>query len=187
MKNLTFIKKYKFHLLIGALLIQLGILAAEFLNSIYPHWVGQEVRFYIEPVDPRSLMRGNYARLQYEINHLSDRLVTKDNPADLSRGQIIYVLLRKEADVYRPLEIRLKKPESGIFIRGRLNSYYRNTLYVKYGIEAYFVKKEIALDIEERVRHIRIDGERKKMYQAITNIAPDGKAALVDLFFPLKN
>jgi len=186
MLNLDFLTKYKFHLLIGALLIQSGILAGEFLNSIYPHWIGQEVRFYVEPVDPRSLMRGNFARLEYEINHLSSDLLKEEYEDELRPGQILYVRLRKTADVYRPLDIKLTKPESGIFIRGRLRDSYGSTLYIDYGIEAYFAKKEIALDIEERVRKIRINGERKKMYQAITNIAPNGKAALVELFFPLK-
>ena len=35
-----------------------------------PLWTGKEIRVKVVPVDPRSLFRGNYARLNYDFSRL---------------------------------------------------------------------------------------------------------------------
>jgi uncharacterized membrane-anchored protein len=50
--------------------LQIGILAFEYLGAVYPLWSDVSVRLKTVPVDPRSLFRGNYAQLRYEISRL---------------------------------------------------------------------------------------------------------------------
>jgi uncharacterized membrane-anchored protein len=51
-----------------AIAFQIVVLAGEYLGAVYPLWTGQEIKLKIVPVDPRSLFRGNYARLGYSIS-----------------------------------------------------------------------------------------------------------------------
>ena len=50
------------------ILLQIVVLGSEYLGAIYPLWTGEEIKLKTTPVDPRSLFRGNYARLRYGIS-----------------------------------------------------------------------------------------------------------------------
>lgn len=77
--------------LCGALVFQLSVLVGEFLVAAYPRWTGTPIRVLVEPVDPRDLFRGNYARLGYSFNRVSENLW---NGGDALRsGQVVYVTL----------------------------------------------------------------------------------------------
>jgi uncharacterized membrane-anchored protein len=165
--------------LVAAIVFQIAILASVYLNSIYPVWVGQEIRMKAKPVDPRSLFRGNYARMTYDISRIQqEKLHDKDKPR-LRTGEIVYVKLKKGEDgLYVANGASLSRPESGLFIRGRIQFYrwaYREkkSYYtVRYGIEAFFAKKKKALKLE---RELRDNGV------AVVMIASNGKATLQDV------
>ena len=161
--------------LIAAVLLQLGILATEYVNSVYPLWTGQEVRLKTVPVDPRSLFRGNYARLNYDISNIT--LQEKEYPPAMRRGEIVYVKLKQDEDGVHVFDgASLSKPDMGLYIRGRIQtprwtrtaSPYR----VHYGIEAFFAPKEKALALEKDLRRGAV---------AIVMVANNGKAALKDV------
>jgi len=141
--------------LVSMIVLQLGVLAGEYLGAVYPLWTGKEVRLKVVPVDPRSLFRGNYARLNYEISriHASD-LKGTDSPRN---GEIVYVSLKPdEQGLYVFSEASTVKPDSGLFIRGRVNRSRwwgsSSRLPIKYGIEAWFAPKQKALDLERNLR-----------------------------------
>ena len=50
--------------------LQIGVLGFEYLGAVYPLWSDVSVKLKTVPVDPRSLFRGNYAQLRYEISRL---------------------------------------------------------------------------------------------------------------------
>ena len=161
--------------LVAAVLLQLGILAVEYVNSVYPLWTGQEVRLKTVPVDPRSLFRGNYARLNYDISNIT--LQEKEDTPAPRRGEIVYVKLKQDEDGVHVFDgASLSKPDMGLYIRGRIRiprwnraaSPYR----VHYGIEAFFAPKEKALALEKDLRRGSV---------AIVMVANNGKAALKDV------
>jgi len=159
--------------LVAAVLLQLGILAMEYLNSVYPLWTGQEVRLKTVPVDPRSLFRGNYARLSYEISNIT--LKEKEDYVP-RHGEIVYVKLKQDENGLHVFDsASLSKPDAGLYIRGRFRFWRRwqsSSYRVHYGIEAFFAPKEKALALEKDLRSGGV---------AVVMIADNGKAALKDV------
>ena len=161
--------------LVAVIVLQISVLTIEYIASVYPLWTGKEVRLKTTPVDPRSLFRGNYAVLNYDISRVS-----LDNMEDalLRRsGEIIYVKLKPAENNLHVFDgASFSKPDSGLYIRGRIKSggWSKNSqpYPVRYGIEAFFAPKEKALDLEKRLR----DGG-----VAVVMLANSGKAALKDV------
>jgi len=160
--------------LLAVVIFQGAVLAGEYLNAIYPHWTGTEVRLKTVPVDPRSLFRGNYARLRYDISTLSRELYK--GQWTLRENELLYVsLIENDEGLFEAIEITLQKPASGLFIRGRLQNRIwtgNDDVRLRYGIEAFFAQKEAALALERRLR----DGG-----VAVVMVAENGKAALKDV------
>jgi len=153
---------------------QLLVLAGELIGAVYPLWTGQAVRLQVEPVDPRSLFRGNYARLGYEIGNV--RVSPSDVESGLRKGEIVYVGLEEDAQgVMRFADVTLDQPQKGVFIRGRVSRVDSDSgrLNVRYGIEAYFLPRERALEMEARLR------QEKAIAKVM--LARSGKAALVEV------
>ncbi len=125
---------------------------------------GKTVYLRTAPIDPNDPFRGQFVRLNYEISSipkdcLKDVSFTKSPDYDSygyngKKGEIIYSVLKDGGNGIMKLDYcTSKKPESGIFIRGRTD-YWRGSssgvLYVKYGIESYFVQEGRGKEIEEK-------------------------------------
>jgi len=163
------------------IVFQLIVLSSEYLGAIYPLWTGKEIKIKTIPVDPRSLFRGNYARLQYDISTIDATYF--DGKKDLRNDEVVYVKLKPAEDGLFVFEdAGLEKPEKGPFLRGRLQrnrSRNKSSIYnVRYGIEAYFAPKEKALALEKDLRRGGV---------AIIMIAENGKATLKDIVTNEKN
>lgn len=147
--------------LLAALGLQVAILAGVFINGFYPLWLGQEVRLQTQPLDPRDLFRGNYARLNYEFNN---------RPlGDFQPGQVVYLPLTQQGELWQAGQLQATPPQ-GLFLRGRVGDALWGRRGVKYGIDALFAPKEEALRLEKELRHSAV---------AVVRVAPNGKAALV--------
>lgn len=159
--------------LVAAVLLQLVILMGMQVNAALPLWTGTEVRVNTMPVDPRSLFRGNYARLGYTFSRFpADSLNEVFSAQDIRAGQRIYVSLRQDASgIHQPASVSLTKPSEGMFLRGRVAYRHRpgDDLAVRYGIEALFAPKEEALALERRLR----DGA-----VAVLMVSDDGQARI---------
>lgn len=136
------------------ILCQTAVLAMVYINARLPLWTGKEIRLKTRPVDPRSLFRGNYARLQYDISRIPAQDV--DSIRIPRPNEPVYIRLSPGPDgIHEYRGAGFEKPDSGPFIRGRIDT--RNTrsgkfYRIRYGIEAYFAPKEKALALE---RHLR--------------------------------
>ncbi len=167
-KNCTPANKH--FLVIGLTLtisIQMLVLATEYLSSVWPLWFGTPVILKTAPIDPRSLFRGNYVRLNYDISNIKKSLTQEH----FKRGEVGYVTLKEEDGIFIATGLHREKPESGVYIRGRVTRVggrYR----MKYGIEAYFMPKEKALKAERSVRQ----GANAEVY-----LLGNGKAAIAKL------
>ncbi len=159
----------KFWALLVIIFAQIIILAGEYGNAVYPLWTGQEIKLKTIPIDPRSLFRGNYAQLVYDISSVKSPKFSKK----VRNGEVLYVQLEADqSGVYYAKQLYLEPPESGIYIRGRLQQGYHasnNAYHILYGIEAYFAPKDKALALEHNLR----DGGIAQVM-----LSANGKAAL---------
>ncbi len=151
-----------------AISLQIIVLAGEYLGATYPLWTGVEIKLKAVPIDPRSLFRGNYARLNYEISSIDAKSLEGKKPRP---GDFIYIKLKPSLEGFYVFDgAGLEKPESGTFIRGRVEKVGQSQrIPVRYGIEAYFAPRETALALERQLR---------KGGVAQVTIAANGKAAL---------
>ena len=163
--------RQRFTILLGVTIaFQIFVLIGMVARATLPLWIGTEIRVETVPVDPRSLFRGNYARLRYEFGILPyDALSTVEG---LRVGEIVYVTLREgEGGKFEFMRATMERPTNGMFLRGRLVTTSR-PLHVKYGIEAFFTPKERALELERDLRNGGI---------AILMVTDAGRAALKDV------
>jgi uncharacterized membrane-anchored protein len=174
----------RLHWLMAAIVLQLGVLAMEYLGSVWPLWTGEEVRLEIAPVDPRSMFRGNYARLAYTVASVDAKLF-EGSEEMLRKGEVVYVFVEEgEGEVWHATRVQLEQPLSGLFLRGRMIrawSHDEQPLQIRYGIEAWFAPKEKALEIEAAARRSQGEGERA---YAVIAVSGSGRAALARLDLP---
>lgn len=141
---------------VGFQLLVLGFMAGE------REWVvlkGKPVYLRTQPVDPRDPFRGDYVRLDYEVNHVATNAVTADLLAGgdrWNRGRKAYAVLSCDEDGFGSVSrLTGTKPDEGLFMRGRTGYFYSGSpvMAVNYGIEAYFVKQGAGREMEAgRVR-----------------------------------
>ena len=130
----------------------MAVLIGMYVTAALPLWTGEEIRLATAPVDPRSLFRGNYAQLSYDISVIDSTYFK--NLEELRHGEIVYISLSIKDEVSRLDGVTLIKPSEGRFVRGRLQNPNSSleTQRIKYGIEAFFVPKEQALLLEKKLR-----------------------------------
>lgn len=117
---------------------------------------GKPVLLETQPVDPRSLFRGDYVVLNYTIGSLDYAAVGGDD--DFAPHDNVYVVLRKGETYWEPVSIHHTPPahEAGtIVIRGEaqysgiwIGGETRAGVNVRYGIESYFVPEGEGREIE---------------------------------------
>lgn len=163
---MIFNKKIMGYGLLSAIALQVLVLAMVYGGAVYPIITGQEIRLKTTPVDPRSLFRGNYARLNYEIS----RLDAPDINRAIRTNEVVYVKLKQDKNgLYIADGVSLEKPSEGLFILGRNESETSGSLRIRYGIEAFFAPKTKALALEKALRNKGV---------AVVMLASNGKATL---------
>jgi uncharacterized membrane-anchored protein len=170
--------------LIVIVLGQLAVLAGIYLGHVYPMWTGKEIRLAVRPVDPRSMFRGNYARLTYSINSPPKTLLKDEGKSLLRAGEVIYAVLTPDRNgIYDAVRYQTTMPTGETFIRGRLeNSVNLQStrspiqIRIRYGIEAYFAPEERALELQHAVER------RQPSRPTVTlMVAPSGKALVTEV------
>ncbi len=165
-----------------AIAAQVAVLGGMLVNASLPLWTGTEVKLRTVPVDPRSLFRGNYARLNYDISRLP--VGTLAEYESLRPNEVVYVTLRQNPNgIYEFEAASLTKPEAGVFIKGRYRGIRRapnqnniaTDIDIEYGIEAYFAPVEEALELERTLRssgaiaHVMVSRGGKPALKAISS------------------
>ena len=153
-----------------AVALQICVLVGMVVQASTPLWAGREIRVETLPIDPRSLFRGNYARLNYEFSSLPESTLSEF--LGLRVGEVIYAVLEQDEEgIYRLSNVVLEPPPEGVFLRGRLTTEYA-PLRAEYGIEAFFAPKEKALQLERDL----VGGG-----VALLMVTDDGRVALKDV------
>lgn len=153
-----------------AIALQGVVLAGMLVKASMPLWTGEEIRVKTVPVDPRSMFRGNYARLNYDISQVPASALQSD--IKIRIGEVVYVSLKPDDEqLYTLASASLQKPPNGIFLRGRITNGY-SPYRVKYGIEAFFAPKKKALRLEKDLQQGGV---------AILMVTDSGHVALKDV------
>ena len=122
---------------------------------------GTEVVLQTVPVDPRSLLQGDYAILDYEIARLPSYM--EDAPTD----RTVYVALSQGREVWEAESYEYSRPPaSQVFIKGRTDSRER----LDFGIGTYFVP--------EGTGHII---EQAQDVKVVVNLDSDGNAIIEEV------
>lgn len=160
-------KKQMVYALIAAIALQITVLLMEYAGAVHPLMTGTEIKLKVIPVDPRSLFRGNYARLNYEISNINLNLLAREP----RMNEVVYVTLKvNDEGLYVADGVSFEKPETGLFMRGRASHWGGQR--VRYGIEAFFAPKEKALKLEKDLRTGGV---------AVVMVAKNGKSILKDI------
>lgn len=101
---------------------------------------GAEVTLQTVPVDPRSLLQGDYAILDYEVARLPPHL------EGLPAGGSVYVLLADNGEVWDAVDYLTSPPDAdAVYLKGRVSSRGR----LDFGIGTYFVPEGTGPIIEQ--------------------------------------
>jgi uncharacterized membrane-anchored protein len=143
-----------------AVAAQLAVLAWMAGEREWIFRTGQVVYLRTAPVDPRDLFRGDFVRLQYEINSVRGDDVAAAAQAKSSerrRHEVVYTRLQPAGEgLYEAVATGTTRPADGIFIRGRTDDAWRlgwrgpEHVIVRYGIEQLFIEQGSGHAIEER-------------------------------------
>jgi uncharacterized membrane-anchored protein/uncharacterized membrane protein len=154
--------------LMGILLLQIGFLGYQTFTNETLLKEGETVRLELAPIDPRSLIQGDYVRLNYDIS---------ENTSFLNAGlpgEKIQLILRPEGEVYSysgyykqrgKWNRTYEKQETDVVINGVIGGDGR----VIFGIESFFVEEGTGIDVENTAEF------------AIVKIPENGNALLVNL------
>lgn len=128
---------------------------------------GTEVTLQTVPVDPRSLLQGDYAILDYEIAGLPSFM--EDDPI----GETVYVSLREVGGVWKATvydKVR-PSPSGDVFIKGRID----RAGHLDFGIGTYFVPEGTGR-IVERAEDVKVVVSVDRAGNAvIKDVLVDGK------------
>ncbi len=141
-------------ILIGLiLLLQLTIAGYQIGTSESLLNNGKEITLELAPVDPRSMLQGDYVILRYEIAEVNDL-------KNVHSGNKVFILAKEDQHgIYQrekiltsidPRDYQLAQDE--VLIAGKYNGY--NGIII--GIESYFVKEGTGLDLQRNAKYAKV-------------------------------
>ncbi|MEZ5926802.1 MAG: GDYXXLXY domain-containing protein [Hyphomicrobiaceae bacterium] len=163
--------------LVIVLLAQTGVLGWMVVERVQHLKTGREIVLNTIPVDPRSLFRGDYVILNYDISR-----VPRGAGETVRNGDVRYVTLEeKQPGSWSVVAVGSVVPETSgpgqIVLRGTVVNTWTGdagaTMDLHYGIESYFVPEGEGGVLETKVR-----GNALKVIVAVND---SGKAAIKGL------
>jgi uncharacterized membrane-anchored protein len=147
------------------------ILIAIIVKKQYTLNTGTPILLETQPIDPRSLFRGDYVTLSYTIDTLELDALGGDDAFRPNRD--VYVVLQQGETYWEPVSVHARRPAaqpSHVVIRGRVTSVDSHrlspetgqaerldTLQVDYGIGSYFVPEGEGRELERPSAGNRVD------------------------------
>lgn len=168
------IKRRGFKYLFSFIVMTLIIISMA-IQPMITNLLGEEVLIKTKAYDPRDIFRGDYIRLNYEINEIDiskldkeilDRIDEDNHYIDIG-NESVYVLLSKSDNYYEVDRVTLTMPKEGIYIEGRYSyPIWRdngtkeaeikrniNGIRVDYALDKYYVPENTGKELEEKVRN----------------------------------
>ncbi|MCD8213576.1 MAG: GDYXXLXY domain-containing protein [Campylobacter sp.] len=139
----------RFKLIISAVIFQILALFAMLANAFAPLYFGKEIRVNVNLYDPRDLLRGNYVKLQYDFARDLPSIYYEDEHRIGMESDKIYVSLKQDENgTYVREGYSFERPKEGVFITGFMNYYD-----ITFGIEAFFMPRDKAIEMEKNIRN----------------------------------
>lgn len=138
---------------LAVIALQLTIIGVQVGKSEALLAEGESIRLELQPVDPRSLLQGDYVILRYSISSLELK------PEPNMNEKVSVGLVQNEDGVYeysgsfmkgRAEEASLAKAD--VWITGR----YKGNGQIEYGIENYFVSEGTGRELEEKAKFANV-------------------------------
>lgn len=168
------------------LVLSTVFLIAMAVNEQIRRSTGAEIVLRTRPVDPRDLLRGAYVALAYEVERVNLRdLPTPADPTGWREGDTLYMALRKDMDVWKPVALSRERPplEAGdVLLRTkyvRREDFADQTapgqnmpvdILVDIGVDHYYADEKTALQLEKDAREQPLD--------LILSVGGDGKPVI---------
>lgn len=178
--------------LIGAFILQAGLLAYIVYDQASLLLRGTEIRLSVVPIDPRDLLRGDYVVLSYDISRLHSGKLKADRA--FSVGDTLYVSLQQDGEDWKPISLSGDIPAQMPFLRGLVTSVQRAAMTgdedctatggqcfsyaVEYNLEKFFVPEGAGREIEDMRNSQRVSVD--------VAVASDGRSALKRLLIDSK-
>ncbi|MDD5644979.1 MAG: GDYXXLXY domain-containing protein [bacterium] len=162
-------------------ILQLGSIYTMAFNKLAVRKYGVPVKVSVEPIDPRSLFRGDYVILRYPFSSLRcDEIGLKKH--EMHELKNVYVILKKKGDLWEYDRASVSKPpiaQNEVFLKGVVVSDMwdfsgNGSVSVKYGIESYFVPEGEGKELEKH--------REKRNLSAEIYVNSRGTALLTGLF-----
>lgn len=113
---------------------------------------GTKIMLKTLPVDPWDPLRGDYVILNYEISELDLKKISSDGKK-YDSNETVYVSLSQKGRYWEAASVSHLPPKDGsLAIKGTVGWYdeYGKKLFVKYGIDSYYVPQHQGKDIEQK-------------------------------------
>jgi uncharacterized membrane-anchored protein len=149
------ISRYCNQMLIAAVSFQLLVLISMVAGSYRTIVRGETVMLKVIPVDPRDLFRGDYVILSYDFSTELPPDISPDDPSIIGRDIYIPLVLAEDGRHHRSEGARWTQPESGLFLKGHINSDRRH----EFGIGQFFVQEGQGRVYEDAVLRRQLSAE----------------------------
>ena len=145
-------------------LAQLGVLAWMVFDRNQLVSRGEKILLECEPIDPRSLLSGDYVILNYRISRFGPGEVEQLLRGEKSfrKSRPVWVVLEKaeDSDFHEATAITgdpglLEDGET--FLRGKVASFNGSHLRIRYGLEQYFVPQNQGKAIEREMNKASVE------------------------------
>ena len=154
------------------IILQFGFLGYQAASSERLLTTGSVVKLELQPIDPRSLLQGDYVRLNFTISTLPED-VSADWDEYGIQGNVKIVLDKNDQGVHEFDRLYTNGESLGpeeIVINGKKISYSWNQ--VTYGIENYFIPEGTGLEVERKARfaYVRIGSNGNAMLERLSEV-----------------
>lgn len=129
-----------------AIALQVAVIFAIIIFKLSILTGGTDVLLRIAPVDPRDLLRGDYATFRYDISNVDSYYA---NSQQIRNGDTVYVVLWQSGKYHIVGNVQKAKPTGNeLFIKGKVESgglenqtdpFGVFRLRIVYGVEQYFI------------------------------------------------
>lgn len=184
------LRRWRYVLIALVALAQTGVLAHMVWDRERLTSLGRQIDLDVIPVDPRSLFRGDYVILGYEISQVPRSMIA----GKVRRGQQVFVQLSRVDGVWKPRTASHELPapaavaDGDVVLAGRVmhtphegdvdadqdRSRATSRVTLRYGIESFFVPEGTGKEIEREVgakkvvAHIAVDASGRAAIRALS-------------------
>lgn len=155
-KNETSFVREKWLPILLVIVLQFGFVIYQAKSNETLLTEGTTITLSLQPIDPRSLLQGDYINLRYDITTIPGLENLED-----SKGVIKVVLKKSTTGEYQyagyyqyrgKWNKRYKMQPDDVFLNGRLNGLNE----IIYGIETYFVPEGTGIDLQNQVKFAKV-------------------------------